>query len=300
MAEIDAAKDLLEQAGLDPATLFADRGDGYTDWYHNIASPQGREAAHKAIAYAVAQRAITSPWPSWWADAVEPMLRQLPDIGIQVGQRHQLVKNFTARMVAAGVDRFTAAGMAATWWEESFYELQTAASRGWEAVIDALLTTAEAGEDDKNAPTLADQAVIKLLAGRQLAERTAVADKYARLEDEIQAADGALSPAQIKELKSARSEAKRQLKAIDSSLLGAARETLDGMPSAEAPTRAIGMLRSRIEKIVGDHSATTQRIALAWYDNLANKYGTTLHELEAERDTAAARLNQHLKVLGYG
>ena len=51
----------------------------------------------------------------------------------------------------AGVDRFAAAGMAATWWEESFYELQTAASRGWTAVIDAWLTTAEAGQDDKNA-----------------------------------------------------------------------------------------------------------------------------------------------------
>ena len=37
-------------------------------------------------------------------------------------------------------------GMAATWWEESFFELQTAASRGWKAVIEAWLTTAEASQ----------------------------------------------------------------------------------------------------------------------------------------------------------
>ena len=143
MAEIDAAKELLEHAGLDPATLFADRGDGYADWCHNIPYPPGREAAHKAIGYAVAQRAATSPWPRWWADTVEPMLRQLPDICLQVGQRHELVENFASRMVSAGVDRFAAAGMAATWWEESFYELQTAASRGWKAVIDALMAISE-------------------------------------------------------------------------------------------------------------------------------------------------------------
>ena len=78
MAEIDDAADLLERAGLNALeVLFADRGDGYADWCHNIASPKGREAAHGAIGYAVTQRATASPWPQWWADTVEPMLRAL-------------------------------------------------------------------------------------------------------------------------------------------------------------------------------------------------------------------------------
>ena len=68
-------------------------------------------------------------------------------------------------MTPAGMDRFTAAGMAATWWENSVHELQTAVSRGWKAVIEAWLTTAEASQDDKNIPDLADQTAIKLLAG---------------------------------------------------------------------------------------------------------------------------------------
>ena len=69
------------------------------------------------------------------------------------------------------MDRFTAAGMAATWWEDSVHEFQTAVSRGWKAVIEAWLTTAEASQDDKNAPDLADQIAVKLLAGAQLASR---------------------------------------------------------------------------------------------------------------------------------
>ena len=194
MAEIDDAKNLLERAGLNADTLFADRGTGYADWRHTVTSTHGRHVAHRAISDAVDQRAIASPWPQWWADTVEPMLRQLPDRGIRAGQRHQLVKDFTDHMDAVGMDRFAAAGMAATWWEESFYELETAANRGWKAVIDAWLTTTEASKDDKKALNLADQTAIKLLAGPQLAERTVLAVEHARLDAEIKAAgDNALT-----------------------------------------------------------------------------------------------------------
>ena len=59
------------------------------------------------------------------------------------------------------------------------------------------------------------------------------------------------------------------------------------------------MLRTRIEKLVTDHYTTIERGVLDWYNNLADKYGTTLHELETHRDNATARLDQHLKELGY-
>ena len=61
MAEINDAADMLERADLNALeVLFADRGDGYADWCHNITSPKGRDAAHGAIGYAVTQRATAS------------------------------------------------------------------------------------------------------------------------------------------------------------------------------------------------------------------------------------------------
>ena len=310
MAEIDDAADLLARAGLNALeVLFADRGDGYAEWCHNIASPKGREAAHAAIGYAVTQRATASPWTQWWADTVEPTLRALPDRPNLAGLRKQLVENFTAHMAPVGMDHFAAAGMAATWWEDSVHEFQTAASRGWKAVIEAWLTTAEASQDDKNAPDLTEQVAVKLLAGSQLACRAELAAALASLDAEIKAAeatgeeddkpDDALTPAEFKKMKSERTKAKRTLKAIDASLLATARQTLDTMAEADAPAEVIGVLRSRIEKLVADHFAAIERSTLAWYDNLVNKYGITLRHLEFERDTAAARLDEHLKRLGY-
>ena len=311
MAEINDAADLLERAGLNALeVLFAGRGDGYADWCHNIASPKGREAAHCAIGYAVTQRATASPWPQWWADTVEPMLRALPDRASLAGLRQQLVEDFTAHMTPAGMDRFAAAGMAATWRENSVHELQTAVSRGWKAVIEAWLTTAEASQDDKNAPDLADQIAIKFLAGLQLASRAELAAALASLDAEIKAAEASRdeddepdadtpSPAEIKKMKSERTKARKTLKDIDASLLATARQTLDAMAPAEAAAQAIGVLHGRIEKLVADHFADIERSTLAWYDNLVHKYGITLRDLEAARDAATARLEKHLKRLGY-
>ena len=293
-----------------PALLFVDQGNGYAEWCHIANGSAGREPAHRAISNAVARRTAASPWPRWWADTVEPMLRLLPDNGILIGQRQQLVEDFTAHMVPAGMERFAAAGMAATWWEETFHELQTAANRGWKAVIDAWLTTAEASKNDKKAPNLAGQTAIKLLAAPQLAQRTKLEAEHARLDAEIKTAeaskneddepnDDALSPAEIRKLKSARSKAKKQIKAIDASLLATARQTLDAMAPTDAPTQILGVLRSRIENLVTDHYANIERSTLAWYYNLVNKFSITLRELEAERDMAAERLDQHLKELGY-
>ena len=122
-----------------------------------------------------------------------------------------------------------------------------------------------------------------------MAARTDLAAEAARLDAEIKAAeasddesdepdddDDALSPAELKRLKSARTKARKDLKALDASLLAVARQTLDAMPPADAPTEAIGVLRSRIEKLVADHFAKIERSTLAWYDNLVDKYGTTL------------------------
>ncbi|MCY4664182.1 MAG: N-6 DNA methylase, partial [Acidimicrobiaceae bacterium] len=311
MAEIDDAADLLERAGLDALeTLVADRGDGYADWSHNIATPTGREAAHGAIRYAVTRQAAANPWPQWWSDTAEPMLRSLPDRPNLAGLRQQVVESFTAHMAPAGMDRFVAAGMAATWWEDGVHEFQTAESRGWKAVLEAWLTTAEASQDDKSAPDLADQTAVKLLAGPQIASRAELAAALASLDAEIKAAettrdddhepDGdAPTPAEIKKMKSARTKAKKKLKSIDASLLATARQALDAMSEAEAPTHVIGVLHSRIEKQVAAHFVDIERSTLAWYNNLVHKYGTTLRHLEVERDTAAARLDKHLKGLGY-
>jgi type I restriction enzyme M protein len=312
IAELDAATPLLTQAGVDVDTLFTDRGDGYADWNHDVQNPAGRDAAQQAIRHAVAAKNTGVGLDKWWHDAARPALLALPDAGSLVGVRSDLVDAFVNHLQPEGIDRFAAAGMAATWWEDSVFDLQTAASRGWNAVLDGWLTTAEATQDDKNAPDLADQTAIRLLAGDALDRRRELATEAARLDAEIKVAEtpdddedeggeaeDTISPTELKQIKAARTKAKKDLKTIDAALLTTARSTLDGMNADTATEVVLGELRHRITRLLDDHYTRIERDTIAWHTNLTNKYGTTLRQLEAARDQAAERLNDHLRELGY-
>ena len=305
MAEIAEASLMLERAGLDALeTLFADRGDGYADWRHDITSAEGRETAHGAISDVFAQRQAASRWSQWWARTVEPLLLALPDCESLAGLRQRLTTSFVEQVAPAEMSSFEAAGMAATWWDQSVHELQTALSRGWKAVIEAWLTTAEASQGNKGAPDLADQIAIQLLAGAQLDSRADIATKLADLDAEITAAEAAdaeaPSPGDTRKMKAERTKLKKTLKEIDDSLLTTACQSLEAMLSADAPSPAIGVLRGRFDRLATEHSTTVERDAVTRYDHLVVKYGTTLRSLETEREVAASRLDANLKDLGYG
>lgn len=197
------------------------------------------------------------------------------------------------------MDRFTAAGIAATWWEESFFDLQTAANRDWKAVIEAWLTTAEASQEDKKGPPLADQIAVRILVAPQLTERSKLATEHARLDAAIKRGEDHTT-AEIRKLKSARAKSKKALKKMEVGLLLTARQNLNAMSLTEARSKAIGELRDRLEKLVTDHFAELERSVTSWYDNLVKKYGTTLKDLEEKRRAATAHLAKHLKRLGYG
>ena len=238
------------------------------------------------------------------------MLQELPELGHLFGQRQLLIDDFTARMVSIGINRFAAAGMAATWWEDCFYELETAVNRGWKAVIEGWLITAEASQSGKNGPDLVDQTAIKLLAVTRLEERDSLIAEFGRRDAEIKSAESIdedddelereLSPTEIRALKSARAKVKKQIKTIDDSLLSAAGQVFGAMPPDEAFVRVSTVLCGRIEEIITDYIAETERSILSWYDNLIHKYGTPLFQILDERDSITDRLDKRFRRLGYG
>jgi type I restriction enzyme M protein len=314
ITEIDAAATLLAEGGVNVSFLFHPRGDGYADFAHAVTESLGKDEAHAVIRSAVNQREADNTVTGWWTGDALPALDALPKTATLVGLRTALVNSFVAHLEPHGINRFAAAGMAATWWEDSTFDLKAAASRGWKAVVEGWLTTAEASQEDKNAPDLADTLAIRILAGEHLASRATLASEAARLDAEVKAAEttnaddeegddedreDAISPAELKLLKADRTKAKKDLKAIDDGLLAEAKKRLASMNETEAFERVSNELQSRIQRLVSDHYADILRRITAWHNSLADKYAVTLHQLESARDDASARLAQHLKELGY-
>ena len=172
-AEIESAESLLAEGGVDSALLFRSRGDGYADFVHAVTDQAGKIEAHEVIRVAVEGLLGRSPWVRWWDVTAMQAIEAIPNTATLVGLRRSLVQSFVATMEPSGIDRFVSAGIAATWWEDSTFDLKAAASRGWKAVLEGWLTTAEASQDDKNAPDLAETLAIRVLAGERLADRAA-------------------------------------------------------------------------------------------------------------------------------
>ncbi len=313
-AEIDAAAPLLAEGGVNVSSLFHRRGDEYADFAHPVTNSLGKAEAQAVIRSAVNKREADNTVTGWWTGDALPALDALPKTATLVGLRTALMNSFVAHLEPHGINRFAAAGMAATWWEDSTFDLKAAASRGWMAVAEGWLTTAEASQEDKNAPDLADTLAIRILAGEHLASRATLASEAACLDAEVKAAEttssddeeaddedreDAISPAELKQLKADRTKAKKDLKAIDDGLLAEAKKRLAAMNETDAFERVSTELLSRIEQLVSDHYADIQRRITAWHNNLADKYAIHLHQLESARDDASARLAQHLKGLGY-
>jgi type I restriction enzyme M protein len=313
LSEIESAGALLAEGGVDPEAFFTDRGDGYADWNFNVQSSAGRESAKSAIRHATASKHTGGGLPKWWDNEAYPALLALPETRTLVGLREQLVDSFVAHITPDGVDEHLAAGMAATWWEGSFFDLKTAISRNWRAVLEAWFTTAEASQVDKNAPDLPNQVAIRLLADGALHERSELAAVIATIDAEIRSAersgeedddtddvrDDPIGPEELARFKSRRTKAKKELKAIDISLLATAKSSLANLSEAESTNVVLAEQHRRIGMLLDAHFNDVERRIITWHENLVDKYAINLRQLEDARDAAASNLDRYLKELGY-
>ena len=310
--EVDAHADAFARHGIDVTDLFVERDADYWD-FAELDQPVGNLIAVKA------QRREAELWSEFerlWADASTRIL-SLDDSGTLIGLRSDLVHHFHKPLADIGpLDRYQTAGIVARWWDDHTFDLQTLDTRGIDGVIDAWLTTATTAQDDKNAPPLADQALIQRLVPDILDEREGLAAAVAELDATIKSAqntsdddetadeledtqEDALTEAELKRLKSRRTKARKSLKELDSQLLHQASQARQALTRDQAESLVLGVLHQRlfsaVEMLVMAHRQELTDI----YQNWHGKYAITLRDLEARRDQGTKRLGQYLQDLGY-
>jgi type I restriction enzyme M protein len=169
-------------------------------------------------------------------------------------------------------------------------------------------------QQDGSNGSLGDQPVIAALAADLLHQREDAATEFAVLDAAIKAAESgdedaeseeaepeeeSLTEAELKELKSRRTKAKKQLKDLDNRLLQSASWAREGLGPEQVQTLVLSLLRQRLAVALDRRVAAHGRELANWYMIWHDKYAVTLRELEAERDDASKRLDEHLTGLGY-
>ncbi|MGH8930029.1 MAG: N-6 DNA methylase [Egibacteraceae bacterium] len=305
--EVKAKSADFDAHGIDVNEFFVERDVEYWDF----AALDAPVADLVAVRGAAREQRLRDAFAVWWEQAAVRIVA-LADSGTLNGLRHELISSFDQAVQPVGLlDRFQATGLVARWWDEVTFDLQTIATRGIAGVVDGWLVTAAAVHEGRNGATLPDQPIIASLVPDLLRERedhlatVAELDALVRTtepgeDDEEADVEPALSPADLKTAKAQRTAYKKKLKSLEAALLTAASAARAALDENQLQALVLTILRARLAAAI-DRRVTTHRHRLVdHYTNWYDKYAVNLRELEAQRDEAAAKLDQYLKDLGYG
>ncbi len=151
-AEIDANRPLFDSLGFIPGDAFVPRGND--ERYQEFASAITERVA---IATLIEQhggvagrgREVSDALCKWWKKH-SPRVAELPARRDLNAVRSEMLSSFTQALLPARVlDRFTLAGVVATWWTDTLPDLKTLIENGFTGVIDGWIDAiADAVEDE--------------------------------------------------------------------------------------------------------------------------------------------------------
>jgi len=312
--EVSTKADLFATHGLvpdrffvakdDDYVLFADVVSGRRDLRHLIESDPGVVAVEGGVIDAIGL---------WWEEQ-EERFDKLQSPGDLVDLRKDLIETFRDALASTPLlDPFAIRGIVASWWGQSLPDLKALATHGYRGLIEAWVATVlDALTEEKAKVNPLDHKVARALLPEYLDKLAGLEAEVAELDSTIKAAtasddedDGdepaeeALSPAELKKLKSKLTAARKQLKvekAAFADRLAAASTALDDTSARQI---VLDALQHDLLAEAQDRITRHRRAVISAFETWWDKYRTPLSLLEAERDATAASLTGFLKELGY-
>ena len=153
VAEVEAGRDLSGSLGFDPARAFTTRPDDarYADFSPALTDRAAiRPLVESDPGVQARGQTLREAFAAWWQEH-SPRLVRLPEGRDLNSVRGEILNTFVAGLEPIGVlDRFTLAGVIASWWAESLSDLKTLLENGFGGVIegwvDAIADALEDGE----------------------------------------------------------------------------------------------------------------------------------------------------------
>jgi len=148
-SEVQAKTDLLSAHGFKIETIFLERDADYYDFDPAIKERtqiKTRIEAGKGIRRKESQ--IKTAFDRWWKEYHQALI-DLPDTKNLMEVRSDLLESFVSQIASKGLlDRFKTAGVFASWWYETQYDLKTLMAQGFGGLMDGWVYTIEAAMED--------------------------------------------------------------------------------------------------------------------------------------------------------
>lgn len=316
--EVNAKRELFEAHGLDPMAVFINRDELYLDFSPIISEfTMIKTAVESNPGLKTQEKRIYVAFEDWWGTHVD-RFRRIPENKDLAAVRSEFMTSFAEFLVPVGLlDRFKVNGVIASWWNDNQYDLRTLEAQGFEGLIDGWISTIKAvlEEEDKKKGSrfdpLSHKLVILLLpeylqeikendAKRTDIESCLESSKESSQEDNrAEDQDGELTDAEIMALKKELNVVKRKGKALREVLLKHLDIARIGLSSGDCERMVLEIARNDLKTELDRYLTAHRQQVITSMENWWGKYKINIRQIEVERDTAARRLAEFEKDLGY-
>ena len=312
--EVEAKSALFGAHGLDPSHLLVSKDTSYLQFTETATTKHDLKNLIEADSgLRAAEAAVTSAIEEWW-ESEEPGFDGLKTVADLVDLRKELISTFETALQPVGLlGRFAVTGIVAAWWGACLPDLKALATHGYQGLISAWVATVlDALEEDKAKVDPLDHKAARALLPEYLGALAAAETEAAELEatikvatvsddegDEPEPIEEALSPSDLKQLKTKLATVKRQLRADKASFARNLTYASNTLSAADARHMVLGAVRRDLLAEAGDRVNRHRRLVVDAFDTWWDKYQTPLSVLEEKRDATAVRLATFMKDLGY-
>jgi type I restriction enzyme M protein len=311
--EVSAKAELFAAHGLKPEHLLVPKTDDYLQFADVVTERRNLRRLIEVDAGLVStESAVLDAIGGWWK-VQEARFDKLESPSELVDLRRDLIETFRDALASTPLlDPFAIRGIVASWWGEGLPDLKALATHGYRGLIEAWVATVlDALAEEKAKVNPLDHKVARALLPEYLDRLAALEAEVAELDSTIKAAsasdddelaelaEGALSPAELKKLKSKLTTTRKQLrteKGAFADRLAAASGALDDTSARQVVLDAMKAdLLDEAQVRVTRHRRAVIAAFELWWD----KYRTPLSALQAEGEAIAVKLTGFLKELGY-
>ena len=312
-SEVDAKADLFAAHCMEPEHLLIPKDEDYLQYASVVADRRDlRRLIESDDGVIAAEADVTSAIEQWWK-AEETRFDKLQSARDLVELRKEFIETFRGALeVTPLLDFFAVSGVIASWWGVSLPDLKALATLGYRGLIEAWVATVlDALAEEKAKVNPLDHKVARALLPEYLDRLAALEAEVAELDSTIKAAtaadddedaepaEDALSPTEIKKLKSKLTSTKKDLKAEKAALALRLTEASEALDDSSARQIVLNAMEHDLLAEAKDRITRHRRVVIEAFETWWDKYQNPLSALEAERDTAAMRLAGFLKELGY-
>ncbi len=305
-SEIEERRGMFEAHGFDPMHIFVIRDEHYVDFDPTLEDRRSiRTRIESNTELQSRERDVLDSMDVWWSEA-EEHIRTISEGAALHESRATLLSSFDSGLETSGMmTSFKVTGLLASWWDDvRRQDMRSLRQNGFQGLITSWAVNVRDLVDANE--SVNDHPLVRHLLAEHLDDLSTKQERVSEItsaqkreKDREEDDEPEFTKVEFADMKKKKTQLTRELNALKTGLLEALDRALENLSDSEIESIVLSILREGLQNRLENDIAAHRRGIIAAVENWWDKYKVTLNEIEAKRDASRAKLDEHLRRLGY-